>query len=103
MHELVRTNNAVLITAIEALLKSADIPHMVLDQHMSVLEGSLGMLPRRIVVDEEHWEVARQLLEAEVDRRRHTQIAAEDLLRPVLADQLLGDVVREVRRRLSLA
>ena len=63
MHELVRTNNAVLITAIEALLKSADIPHMVLDQHMSVLEGSLGMLPRRIVVDEEHWTVARQLLE----------------------------------------
>ena len=55
MHELVRTNNAVLITAIEALLKGAEIPHMVLDQHMSVLEGSLGMLPRRIVVDEETW------------------------------------------------
>ena len=54
VRELVRTNNAVLITAIEALLKGADIPHMVLDQHMSVLEGSLGMLPRRIVVDEEH-------------------------------------------------
>src|SRR4051812_18048544 len=36
---------------------------MVLDQHMSVLEGSLGMLPRRIVVDEEHLEMARQLLE----------------------------------------
>jgi len=63
LHELVRTNNAVLITAIEALLKSADIPHMVLDRHMSVLEGSLGMLPRRIVVDEEHWAAARQLME----------------------------------------
>jgi tRNA1(Val) A37 N6-methylase TrmN6 len=63
LHELVRTNNAVLITAIEALLKGAEIPHMVLDQHMSVLEGSLGMLPRRIVVDEEHWAAARQLLE----------------------------------------
>jgi tRNA1(Val) A37 N6-methylase TrmN6 len=63
VRELVRTNNAVLITAIEALLKAADIPSMVLDQHMSVLEGSLGMLPRRIVVDEEHLELARQLLE----------------------------------------
>ncbi|MEA2981927.1 MAG: hypothetical protein QOF09_3750 [Alphaproteobacteria bacterium] len=62
MHELIRTNNAVLITAIEALLKGADIPHLVLDRHMSVLEGSLGMLPRRIVVDEEHWEAARQVL-----------------------------------------
>jgi hypothetical protein len=36
---------------------------MVLDQHMSVLEGSLGMLPRRIVVGEEYWAAARQLLE----------------------------------------
>jgi tRNA1(Val) A37 N6-methylase TrmN6 len=62
MRELVRTNNAVLITAIEALLKSADIPHVVLDRHMSVLEGSLGILPRRILVDDEHQEVARQLL-----------------------------------------
>ena len=62
MRELVRTNDAVLITAIEALLKGADIPHVVLDQHMSVLEGSLGMLPRRILVDEEHQDVARQLL-----------------------------------------
>ncbi len=63
MRELVRTNNAVLITAIEALLKGAEIPHAVLDQHMSVLEGSLGMLPRRIVVDEEDHAAARQLLE----------------------------------------
>lgn len=63
MRELVRTNNAVLITAIEALLKSAEIPHVVLDQHMSVLEGSLGILPRRILVDDEHHDGARQLLE----------------------------------------
>jgi tRNA1(Val) A37 N6-methylase TrmN6 len=63
LHELVRTNNAVLITAIEALLKAADIPHVVLDRHMSVLEGSLGILPRRILVDDEHHETARQLLE----------------------------------------
>jgi tRNA1(Val) A37 N6-methylase TrmN6 len=63
LRELVRTNNAVLITAIEALLKGANIPNMVLDQHMSVLEGSLGMLPRRIVVEDEHWQVARELLE----------------------------------------
>jgi tRNA1(Val) A37 N6-methylase TrmN6 len=62
LHELVRTNNAVLITAIEALLQGAEIPHMVLDRHMSVLEGSLGVLPRRILVDTENWEIARQLL-----------------------------------------
>jgi tRNA1(Val) A37 N6-methylase TrmN6 len=63
LRELIRTNNAVLITAIEALLKGADIPHVVLDQHISVLEGSLGILPRRILVDDEHQEQARELLE----------------------------------------
>jgi tRNA1(Val) A37 N6-methylase TrmN6 len=63
MRELVRTNNAVLVTAIDALLKSAGIPHQVLDQHMSVLEGSLGILPRRILVDDERHDEARRLLE----------------------------------------
>jgi hypothetical protein len=62
MREIVRTNDAVLITAIEALLKGASIPHMVLDQNMSVLDGSLGMLPRRIVVDDEYLGRARRLL-----------------------------------------
>jgi hypothetical protein len=62
MREIVRTNDAVLITAIEALLKGADIRHMVLDQNMSVLDGSLNMLPRRIVVDNEDAARARRLL-----------------------------------------
>ena len=62
MRELVRTNNAVLITAIEALLKSADIPHLVLDRHMSVLEGSLGILPRRLAVPADEADAARRLL-----------------------------------------
>jgi hypothetical protein len=62
VHELVRTNNAVLITAIEALLKAADIPHVVLDRHMSVLEGSLGILPRRVLVADEQVSRARRLL-----------------------------------------
>lgn len=62
MREIVRTNDAVLISAIEALLKGANIPHMVLDQNMSVLDGSIGMLPRRIVVDDEHVTRARRLL-----------------------------------------
>ena len=63
MHELVRTNDPVLITAIEALLKSAQIEHMVVDRNMSVLEGSIGIFPRRILVGEEQLDAARQLLE----------------------------------------
>jgi hypothetical protein len=62
MHELVRTNDAVLITAIEALLKSANIPCFVADQNMSVMEGSLGFLPRRILVTGDDKLRATQLL-----------------------------------------
>jgi hypothetical protein len=63
MRELVRTNDAVLITAIEALLNGARIKHMVVDRNMSVLEGSIGIFPRRILVDEEEFDAARQLLQ----------------------------------------
>jgi hypothetical protein len=62
MREIVRTNDAVLITAIEALLNGAGIRHMVFDQNMSVLEGSIGMLPRRILVEDEQASRARRLL-----------------------------------------
>jgi hypothetical protein len=62
LREIVRTNDAVLVSAIEALLEGADIPHMVLDQNMSVLEGSLGILPRRVLVASQYEQEARQLL-----------------------------------------
>jgi hypothetical protein len=63
MRELVRTNDAVLITAIEALLNGAQIKHLVVDRNMSVLEGSIGIFPRRILVDREQFDAARRLLE----------------------------------------
>ncbi len=62
MHELVRTNDAVLVSAIGALLDGAKIRHLVLDQNMSVLEGSLGILPRRVLVAEDDLAAARRLL-----------------------------------------
>ncbi len=62
MRELVRTNDAVVLSAIEALLKSADIAHLIVDQNMSVLEGSIGIFPRRILVDDDELTAARRLL-----------------------------------------
>ncbi len=62
MRELVRTNDIVLVSAIGALLDGASIHHVVLDQNMSVIEGSLGILPRRILVHDEDNRAARQLL-----------------------------------------
>jgi hypothetical protein len=63
MRELMRTNDAVLISAIEALLNGADIDHMIVDQNMSVLEGSIGIFPRRILVADDQADGARRLLQ----------------------------------------
>ncbi|MDQ2079570.1 DUF2007 domain-containing protein [Xanthobacteraceae bacterium Astr-EGSB] len=62
MKEIVRSNDPVLVSAVTALLDGAAIRHMVLDQNMSVLEGSIGILPRRILVEEVHASAARRLL-----------------------------------------
>jgi hypothetical protein len=63
VRELIRTTDAVLISAVEALLTSARIRHFVADQNMSVLEGSIGVFPRRVLVSEEEIQMARRLLE----------------------------------------
>jgi hypothetical protein len=63
MREIVRTNDAVLVSAIGALLDGAQIHYEVLDQNMSVLEGSLGVLPRRILVEDGEELQARRLLQ----------------------------------------
>ena len=63
VRELVRTNDAVLVSAIQALLDAAKIPYVLLDQNMSILEGSIAILPRRLLVAENHADVARRLLE----------------------------------------
>ena len=62
MRELVRTNDIVLVSAVGALLDGAHIHHLVLDQNMSIIEGSLGILPRRILVHDEDVSEARQIL-----------------------------------------
>lgn len=57
-----RTNDTVLVSAIGALLTAADIHHLVFDQNMSVLEGSLGVLPRRVLVADDDLAAARRIL-----------------------------------------
>lgn len=62
MRELLRTNDAVLITAVEAILKGAGIDCMVADNYMSVMEGSIGVLPRRVMIMEDDAVKARRVL-----------------------------------------
>ncbi len=62
MIELVRTNDPVLISFIEALLRDAGIIFFVADQNMSMTEGSIGILQRRVMVEEGRLDEARKLL-----------------------------------------
>ncbi len=62
MRELIRTNDPVLLNYVELLLKNAGIETMIADQNMSVMEGSIGILPRRVLVSEDDFSDACRLL-----------------------------------------
>jgi hypothetical protein len=62
MKELLRSNDPVFLSFVSTLLDEADIAFIVLDTNMSVLEGSLGILPRRILVEDGCVDRARTLL-----------------------------------------
>ena len=62
MKELIRTNDAVVLSFAESLMKEAGIAYLIADQGMSILEGSLGLLPRRFLVDGDEADEARQIL-----------------------------------------
>lgn len=56
MKELLRTNDPTAIAFAKALLEGEDIDCFEMDVHMSVLEGSIGILPRRLMVrDADHF------------------------------------------------
>jgi len=62
MIELMRTNDSVLLSVAEALMKEAGIIHFIADTNMSILEGSLGIIPRRFLVEEDRLDEARRYL-----------------------------------------
>jgi len=62
MIELLRTNDPVLVSFAQALLRDAGLRFDVLDVHMSIVEGSLGILPRRLAVHQDDAAAARTLL-----------------------------------------
>ena len=62
MKELLRSNDPVLLSYVSALLEEARIDFIVADLNMSVLEGSIGALPRRVLVESERRGQARNVL-----------------------------------------
>jgi hypothetical protein len=68
MKELFRTNNAVYLSFAQAVLAAEGIETVVFDANMASVEGSIGALPRRLMVAEEDWERATTVLrDAEPD------------------------------------
>ena len=56
MKELLRTNDLTVIAYAQALLQGEGIATFEMDVHMSILDGSLGILPRRLMVrDQDHF------------------------------------------------
>lgn len=63
LQELMRTNDLVLLSFVETLLGDLNIGHFVADQNMSVMEGSIGVLPRRVMVEADRLAEARKALQ----------------------------------------
>ena len=62
MEELVRSNDMVLMSFVQSLLDEVGIRHFVADENMSIVEGSLGILTKRLMVQGDALDRARQLL-----------------------------------------
>jgi hypothetical protein len=63
MKEVLRTNDVVFLSWVDALLADAGIDAVILDTHTSILEGSIGALPRRLMVSDEDHDAARRLID----------------------------------------
>ena len=62
MKELLRSNDPTVIAFASALLQGEGIGVFEMDVHMSVLEGSVGVLPRRLMVTEKDLFMAKAIL-----------------------------------------
>lgn len=62
MRDVLRTNDLVELSLAMALLKDGDVEHVVMDGHISVLEGTIGIFPRRLMVLDEDYNEARDIL-----------------------------------------
>jgi hypothetical protein len=68
MKELLRTNDPTIIAFATALLEGEGIATFQMDVHMSVLEGSIGVLPRRLMVaDKDHFHASAIMRDNDID------------------------------------
>lgn len=61
LKELLRTNDVVLLSFLEARLKGEGVESFILDMNASIVEGSIGILPRRLMVIDEDFDRAKAI------------------------------------------
>jgi hypothetical protein len=64
MKAVIKTNNPVLLNFAANVLEQEGIGHAVFDENASVMDGSMGFLPRRLMVLDEDFAKAEKLLRA---------------------------------------
>jgi len=79
MRPVLKTNDPVLLSFARDLLAQGDVPSMVFDENASVMDGSLGILPRRLMVADEDFERGKALLSDGLARRAAPKEISEDL------------------------
>jgi hypothetical protein len=62
MLDILRSNDPVVLNVAQSVLRDAGIRSFLADQHISVVEGSIGAFPRRLQVHADDWSGARQAL-----------------------------------------
>lgn len=62
MKEILRTNDPVMLSYAESLLREAEMDPVVLDAHASVMDGSVIAVRRRVMVPDDREAEARRLL-----------------------------------------
>ena len=58
MTPILKTVNLATLNYAQAILKEADIPFFTMDENVSIIEGSIGIIPRRLMVLDDDFEDA---------------------------------------------
>ncbi len=78
MRPVLKTNNPVLLSFAQSLLGEAEIDSVVFDENASVMDGSLGILPRRLMVADDDFERGEAVLREGIARRGEPPETTED-------------------------
>lgn len=91
MKELLSTNDVVLLSFAQDLLSQSGVEYVVFDTNMSIVEGSIGILPRRIMVADEDFDEAESLINEGLSNAEELHSASELPAFEEIDEELLTD------------